>query len=140
VVETETVAVCVPARDLAHLPPLAGLIAVDDAFYSMVSRDYLPDPQHRGFAFHFRPGALDTDGQLDRICRALGVREDHIAGMTRVVNRLPALRVGHQALIERIDGLLGGGRLALTGNWFLGVSIEDCMTRSHSEAERLFGG
>jgi protoporphyrinogen/coproporphyrinogen III oxidase len=139
VAETETVVVCVPAQDLAHLPPLAGLIAVDDAFYSMVSRDYLPDPQHRGFAFHFRPGALDADGQLDRICRALGVREDHIAGLVRVINRLPALRVGHRALIERIDGLLAGGRLALTGNWFLGVSVEDCMTRSHTESERLFG-
>lgn len=139
VAETETVAVCVPARDLTHLPPLAGLIAVDDAFYSMVSRDYLPDPDYRGFAFHFRPGTLDAGGQLDRVCRALGVREDHIAGMARVVNRLPALRVGHRTLIERIDGLLAGGQLALTGNWFVGVSVEDCMTRSHSEAERLFG-
>ena len=54
----ETVALCVPAGELSHLPPLAGLIAVDDDFYSMVSRDYLPDERYRGFAFHFRHGAL----------------------------------------------------------------------------------
>lgn len=139
VAETETVAVCVTASDLAHLPPLAGLIAVDDAFYSMVSRDYLPDPRYRGFAFHFRPGVLSPEAQVDHICRALGVREDHIAGMARVVNRLPALRVGHEARVRRIDALLPETRLALTGNWFYGVSIEDCMTRSHQELERLFG-
>jgi len=28
----------------------------------------------------------------------------------------------------------------MTGNWFLGISIEDCLTRSHQECERLFPG
>jgi protoporphyrinogen/coproporphyrinogen III oxidase len=48
------------------------------------------------------------------------------------------LRAGHSELVERIDALLAGGRLAITGNWFLGVSIEDCLTRSRRELERLF--
>lgn len=140
VAEVESVALCVPAAHLAHLPPMAGLIAVDDAFYSMVSRDYLPDPDHRGFAFHFRPGALEPDAQVEHICRVLGVREDRIAGLARVINRLPALRVGHGERVGRIDGLLAGTRLAVTGNWFQGVSVEDCLTRSHQEFQRLFGG
>jgi protoporphyrinogen oxidase len=138
--EIETVALCVLAAELAHLPPLAGLIAVDDAFYSMVSRDYLPDEHYRGFAFHFRRGALDADAQVERICRALGIGPEQIAGFSRVANRLPVLRTGHQDLVEKIDATLAGGRLAITGNWFLGVSIEDCLTRSHQEYERLFAG
>lgn len=138
--EIETVALCVPAGELAHLPPLAGLIAVDDAFYSMVSRDYLPDERYRGFAFHFPRRALDEDGQLECICRALGIGADRIAGLSRVANRLPALQSGHGDLVQKIDSALAGGRLAITGNWFLGVSIEDCLTRSHGEYERLFAG
>jgi len=137
--ELESVAVCVPAEHLAHLPPLAGLIAVDDAFYSMVSRDYLADARFRGFTFHFRPAALSPDAQMERVCRALGVDPDRLAGVQRVTNRLPALRTGHGELAGRIDSALAGGRLAITGNWFLGVSIEDCLTRSRREAERLFG-
>jgi protoporphyrinogen oxidase len=139
VAELESVAVCAPADELSHLPPLAGLISVDDAFYSMVSRDYVPDQRYRGFAFHFRPGVLPPDAQAERICRALGIAEDKILGVERVSNRLPALRAGHPELAGRIDSALAGGRLAITGNWFLGVSIEDCLTRSRAEAQRLFG-
>lgn len=136
--EVESVALCVEARHLEHLPPLAGLIAVDDAFYSMVSRDYLVDPDYRGFAFHFRPGALGPQAQVERICKVLGIGEDRVGGIARVTNRLPALRAGHQELVRRIDGWLASGRLGITGNWFLGISIEDCLTRSHREFERLF--
>jgi len=139
VAKVDSLALCVLAEDLEHLPPLAGLIAVDDAFYSMVSRDYIRDERYRGFAFHFRAGALTPDEQLGRACRALGVDQDRIAGLHRVANRLPALRSGHEARVRRIDAALAGGRLAITGNWFLGVSIEDCLTRSDQEAERLFG-
>jgi protoporphyrinogen oxidase len=42
-------------------------------------------------------------------------------------------------LIGQLDRVLAGGKLAITGNWFLGVSIEDCVTRSRSEHERMFG-
>jgi hypothetical protein len=134
----ETLALCVPVEGVEHLPPLAGLISIDDAFYSMVSRDYLPDEQHRGFAFHFPQGAVDAAAQVQCICRVLGIHEEQILGLSRVSNRLPALRTGHSALVERIDALLAGGRFAITGNWFLGVSIEDCLTRSRRELERLF--
>lgn len=136
--EIETVALCVPVDDLAHLPALAGLIGVDDAFYSMVSRDYLPDLRYRGFAFHFRRGVLDPDAQVERVCRALGIDGERIAGLSRVTNRLPVLHTGHSELVSKIDAVLAGGRLAITGNWFLGVSIEDCLSRSHQECERLF--
>jgi protoporphyrinogen oxidase len=138
VAETESLAVCVPRDRLAHLPPMSGLIAVDDAFYSMVSRDYLEDADYRGFTFHFRPGVLCADAQLERACAALGIPEYAVAATRRVVNRLPALRDGHAERMARIDAALAGTRLALTGNWFYGVSIEDCLTRSRQEFERVF--
>jgi protoporphyrinogen/coproporphyrinogen III oxidase len=138
--EIETLVLAIAKRDLVdrRLPPLAGLISVDDDFFSAVSRDYRPDPLWRGFAFHFPPGVLGRDEQIKCACRALGVGTDQVAEAGQVQNRLPALRKGHADLVKRIDASLAGTRLALTGNWFLGVSIEDCLARSRSEVDRLF--
>ena len=136
--EIETLVLAFRNADL-ELPPIAGLIAVEDAFYSAVSRDFMPSAEYRGFALHFRPGALDPDAQLERACLALGVSPERVAAVGRVANRLPALRAGHRDLVQRLDADLAGGRLAVTGNWFLGVSIEDALTRTAAEMRRLFG-
>mgnify|MGYP001095169267 CR=1 FL=1 len=136
--EIESLVLSVSAQALGHLPPSAGLIAVDEAFNAMVSRDYLADGAYRGFSFHFRPGVLTPEDQEQRACAALGIAPAAIAGLARVHNRLPALRVGHGERVERIDTALAGTRLGITGNWFQGVSVEDCLTRSHQECERLF--
>ena len=136
--EIESLVLCVSAQALGHLPPSAGLIAVGEAFNAMVSRDYLADGAYRGFSFHFRPGALTPEDQQQRACAALGIAPVAIAGLARVHNRLPALRVGHGERVARIDTALAGTRLGITGNWFQGVSVEDCLTRSHQECERLF--
>ncbi|MCG6898230.1 MAG: FAD-dependent oxidoreductase [Thiocapsa sp.] len=135
--EIETLVLAFRAADLG-VKPIAGLIAVDDAFYSAVSRDFLADPSYRAFSFHFRPGVLDEQGQVERACIALGTTPRRIAAQARVHNRLPALRTGHAKRVGRLDQALSGTHLAVTGNWFLGVSIEDALTRSRSESDRLF--
>ncbi|AGA90874.1 protoporphyrinogen oxidase [Thioflavicoccus mobilis 8321] len=135
--EIDTLLLAFRSADL-DLPRLAGLISVDDAFYSAVSRDYLADPQYRGFAFHFRPGALDAGTQLTAACRALGADPIKVVEIAHVANRLPALRKGHQIVVDQLDADLAGGRLAVTGNWFYGVSLEDSLTRSRQEHARLF--
>ena len=134
----ESVGVALPKARLS-LPPLAGLIGRDEAFYSVVSRDTVPDPAYRGFTFHFRPGGLDEEGKLNRIAQVLNVPRaalgaDNVA--TRI-NQLPTLRVGHGERAEEVDRELAGTRLALTGNYFTGVAIEDCVTRSRQQFERL---
>ncbi len=136
--EIETLVLVFHTADL-DLLPLAGLIAVEDAFYSAVSRDFLPDETHRGFAFHFRPGVLDPEAQVTHACKVIGVGTDRIAGQAWIRNRLPALRQGHEDLVRRLDSALFGKRLGVTGNWFIGVSMEDALTRSRSESDRLFG-
>jgi protoporphyrinogen oxidase len=136
--EIETLVLVFERADL-DLPPIAGLIAVEDAFYSAVSRDFLPDERYRGFAFHFRPGTLTPEARIKRACESLGVAPERILAQAYVHNRLPALRQGHFALVERLDAALASTRLGVTGNWFLGVSMEDALTRSHGEHLRLFG-
>ena len=138
IAETETLVLVLRNADL-ELRPIAGLIAVEAPFYSAVARDFLPDPAYRGFAFHFRPGALDESAQLADACTALGVAPERVVAQSRVRNRLPALRYGHAELVSRIDAGLAGKRLSLTGNWFVGISMEDALTRSRTESDRLFG-
>ena len=136
--EIETLVLVFRAGELG-VKPIAGLIAVEDAFYSAVSRDFLPDPRYRGFAFHFRPGKLAADLQVERACLALGTTPRRVVAQARVHNRLPALRAGHAARVQRLDAALAGTGLGITGNWFLGVSIEDALTRSRVECDRRFG-
>ena len=127
------------ARERLAVPEIAGLISVDGPFLSAVSRDFLADPSYRGFAFHFPAGRLSEDERLAAACRALDADPAQAAAVAQVRNRLPALRKGHLDQVQAIDRALAGSRLAITGNWFLGVSMEDCATRSRSEHERLFG-
>ena len=134
----ESVGVALPA-DRVSLPLVAGLIGRNEAFYSVVSRDTAPDARHRGFTFHFRPGALDEEGKLNRIAQVLNVPRDTFGAenVATRINPLPALRVGHGDWVDAVDRALAGNRLALTGNYFTGVAIEDCVTRSRQEFERL---
>ncbi len=136
-VSIETLAVMVRRDELA-IEPLAGIIAPNDDFYSAVSRDYLDHPDYRGFSFHFKPGRLDRDGKIERIRQVLDIQGGQIQAIAEHANRLPALRVGHDQRVRDMDRLLDGSGLALTGNYFLGVSIEDCLARSATEFTRLF--
>jgi hypothetical protein len=138
VVEIESRSVLVAAEEM-ELEPIAGIISAQDDFYSVVSRDPVPDPRYRGFTFHFRPGRLNSEQKRDRICAVLGLAPEKIIAAADKQNRLPALRLGHKERIATVDQALVSLPLAVTGNWFLGVSIEDCLTRSAAECERLFG-
>ncbi len=134
----DSLAFWVPAQALS-LPPLAGLIAWEQDCYAIVSRDDLPHDRYRGFTLHFRADALSRDAQLATARAALGVQPEAIRDPVWIRNRLPALRVEQQAQVQRLTERLQGKPLAIVGNWFFGVSIEDCLMRSYEESLRLFG-
>jgi protoporphyrinogen oxidase len=98
----------------------------------------VPHETYRAFTFHFRPQGLDEKDRLRRICQVLGVDEKAIESHVSCIYRLPALRLGQQERVSWIDNTLQGRSLALTGNWFSGVSIEDSLIRSDQECQRLF--
>ena len=135
--EIDTVLLAFDKADLT-VPEIAGLISVDGAFLSAVSRDFLADDRYRGFAFHFPAGCLDETGRIAAACATLDIAPEKAIAIAHARNRLPSLRKGHQGVIKALDKALAGRRIAVTGNWFLGVSIEDCVTRSRDEHERLF--
>ncbi len=134
--EIETMAVVVPAEKV-HLPRLAGIIGVNDAFYSVVTRDPLPHSRLRGFTFHFRPHRLDAAAKRERICQVLGIDPGDIIAQREVPNRLPALEVPHVQTMDEVNRLIQDEPLFLTGNYFQGLSMGDCADRSTREALRL---
>lgn len=133
-VRVESVGVVVEKQAM-RLPLLGGIIGADQAFYSVVSRDTVDHPRYRGFTFHFKPGLLDQAGQDQVMAGVLGT-DRWLIRQTRS-NLLPAPKTGHPALIAEVDTRLAGQPVLLTGNYFLGVSIEDCVSRSRSEFERI---
>jgi len=135
-VEIESVAVVV-SKQVLQLEPMAGVIAADGDFYSAVSRDFVDHPHLRGFTFHFKPGLLNDEQKISRICDVLGIQAADLLYVFNKTNRLPAPEPGHHRLIEELDTLLAGKSLALVGNYFKGVAVEDCLERVEKEFSRL---
>lgn len=124
-------------KEAVSISPVSGLIPVNDIFYSVVSRDTVPDDHFRGFTFHFKPGLLTRKAKLERIARVLGLRVVQLEFIAEKENYIPSLRVGHSEIIANVDRLLEGKPLFLAGNYFRGVAIEDCVSRSLREFQRL---
>lgn len=135
-VEIESVGIVVKKEDIA-LEPVAGIIAADGDFYSSVSRDIVDHPHYRGMTFHFKPGLLDQGQKIERICNLLEIDASRLQRVFYKTNRLPSPDMGHAAVIARVDELLTGKPLALVGNYFEGVAVEDCLTRVENEFKRL---
>ncbi|MBT3223811.1 MAG: NAD(P)-binding protein [Proteobacteria bacterium] len=130
----ETLGVVVESSKL-DLERVAGIVPVDDCFFSAVSRDTVPGG-YRGFAFHFRPG-VRREAKLGRVADILGL--DDFVEVAENEVALPSPVLGHQDITRRLDELLVGKGLYLTGNYFAGLAIEDCVQRSRQEVERLNG-
>jgi UDP-galactopyranose mutase len=126
-------------RQKAWMPECAFLVPVDDLFFSCVTRDPFPDPEHRAFAFHFRPG-LAREARLERALEVLRVKPADLLHVAERRWTLPSPALGHGAIVADLDHHLAGARLALTGNYFDGLAIEDCVARSFSEWARVAGG
>lgn len=120
----ETQAAVLPAAKV-RLPPVAGLIGADDAFYSAVSRDYLPHPSLRGFAFHFKPGALNGEAKRQRIAAVLGCTPGDFLHETETLNRLPALTPASLRLAAELRERLAPTPVRLAGNYLNGLSLGD---------------
>ncbi|MEI6639859.1 MAG: FAD-dependent oxidoreductase [Chlorobium sp.] len=136
--EVDSIGVIV-RKEHVKLKPVAAIISPNDLFYSIVSRDTVPDDNYRGFSFHFKPG-LDDKAKRARITEVLGVSFAKIEHTVSKINTVPSLRMGHHQWLDKSNAMLKGKKnLLITGNYFGGMAIEDCVSRSKSEFERLKG-
>lgn len=135
----ESFGVVVPKAEV-ELKPFAGLVPLNDSFFSVVSRDTVPDEKFRGFTFHFKPDVLSREEKKVKACEVLGISADSVVQSFEKLNIVPSLRLGHYDLVNKIEELLKGKPLYITGNYFAGLSIEDCVSKSKFEVERMLGG
>jgi protoporphyrinogen/coproporphyrinogen III oxidase len=134
-VEVESAGTVLP-RERCWMPECAFVVPVDDVFFSCVTRDPFPDPERRAFAFHFRPG-LSLEERREKMRDVLRVPPDAEGEIAEWRHVLPSPAVGHGAIVAAIDRELAGKRLALSGNYFGGLAIEDCVLRSNAEWDRV---
>jgi protoporphyrinogen/coproporphyrinogen III oxidase len=131
----ESLGVVLP-RARCWMPECAFVVPVDDLFFSAVTRDPFPDPERRAFAFHFRPG-VSREQKLARMAEVLRVSREELGEPLEQRLTLPSPALGHDAIVRDLDAALAGGKLALTGNYFAGLAIEDCVLRSKAEWARI---
>jgi UDP-galactopyranose mutase len=137
-VVVDSVGVVLP-RERCWMPEIAFLVPVDDVFHSAVTRDPFPDPSRRAFAFHFKAG-LSRDDRVKRITEVLKVSRADLGDVVEQRLVLPSPALGHDRIVADADRCLAGGNLAVTGNFFAGLAVEDCVVRSFEEWERVSGG
>jgi UDP-galactopyranose mutase len=123
-------------RERCWMPECAFVVPVDDLFHSAVTRDPFPDPSRRAFAFHFKPG-VSREAKLARMSEVLKVPQAELGPIDEQRLVLPSPALGHAGLVAEIDRCLAGGMLAVTGNFFAGLAIEDCVLRSNEEWARV---
>lgn len=134
--QVDSLGFAVRAEKVAPLPVSTFLVPRDDVFHSVVTRDPVPDATWRGFAFHFRPG-LDQAARLARAARLLRLAPSDLEDVAEQRSVLPSPVLGHEQVVSEVDRLTAGGKLRLTGNWFAGLSLEDCVDRSRQEWARV---
>jgi UDP-galactopyranose mutase len=105
-------------------------------FWSAVTRDPFPHEKLRSFAFHFKPG-FSMEEKLKRMQEILKVPLEEFDDPVVGKRRIPVPAIGHDGIVSSLDSRLAEGRLALTGNYFQGLAIEDCVQRSFAEWERI---
>ncbi len=135
-VNVESIGVVIESSHLS-LEPMAGAIACDDVFFSIVSRDVIPHETLRGFTFHFAPNLLSHEEKICRIASLFKISQDNIKSTDEARHILPSFRIEHNEWLAEVDQLLDQTDLLLTGNYFCGMSIEDCLSRSKHQASRL---
>ena len=125
----------VVAKGAARLPELAFVVPTDDVFWSAVTRDPVPDGKRRAFTFHLKAG-VSRDAAMARIREVLGTDEFERVDERRTV--LPSPARDHAKAVAAIDRAAAATPgLAVTGNYFAGMAVEDCVARSKAEWARV---
>lgn len=120
-------------------PLLGGLVGIDYPFYSAVSMDVATgnDKNIRAFAFHFKCPCPSLEEQKAVVGKALGCDPAHFLKVFERTSCLPGFRADHLQIAQQLTDVIKNEPLYLTGNYFKGMALEDCVERSFEEFQRL---
>lgn len=126
----------VVAKEKLEIKTVAGIIPTSDEFLSAVSRDLVEDEKYRSFTFHFEGDSKNEEEHLDFICHVLKIKESDILEKVSAKHILPSLRLSHLEMDKQVEAVQKNKNLYVVGNYFYGLSLEDCVNRSWDEAQR----
>ena len=130
---TESFGVIVEKDSISFLKEIAGIVPMNDDFFSVVARDAVSHLLYRGFTFHFGEGRYSLEEQLDTVCKVLAIDKNQIIEYSTTRHVLPSLRMKD---VNVADSINAHRNAYFLGNYFFGLSLEDCVHRSLVEYER----
>lgn len=133
--ESRAVSFCVQ-KENAAVRPFNYIIARDVNFTAAVSRDAVPCRKYRGATFHFKPGTDSANDEAE-IKKVYTLAKDEKLNPVKSVFKLPQLGTFHYEWRKKLEGQLDKiDNFYLLGNFFDGMSLEDCAIRGKKEAIR----
>lgn len=123
-------------KDLLHFEPVAGIIPLSENFYSAVSRDSVEHATLRAFSFHYK-GHQKVAQMIHIACKVLGIHDENIEESVFTSHILPSPQIQHLNMSEQVEKIRHHESIYILGNYFYGLSIEDCIHRSFDEYDRL---
>lgn len=120
-------------KEKMALQKVAGIIPLSDDFFSAVSRDTIEDDIWRSFTFHFPASQVSMAERLETISSVLGTQDGHFSQTETYRHILPAVRLTDLNLDDALKRQLHGTGIHVIGNYFEGMSLEDCVRRSLQE-------
>ncbi|WP_440682065.1 NAD(P)-binding protein [Cysteiniphilum halobium] len=123
---------------IKHIKPINGLIGIKQDFFSMVTRDTLTHEKYRGMTVHFKNTDTPYQQLIDMFLSKLNIPKDALIDIKHKDNNLPCYQSQHQDFIDGLNNeLIKDNSLALTGNYFTRLAVEDCVKRSFDEVKRI---
>ncbi|MDR0814811.1 MAG: FAD-dependent oxidoreductase [Bacteroidales bacterium] len=136
VFHSESMSIVAPAKTLT-IERMAGIIPLSDEFFSAVSRDLTEHPDLRCFTFHFAQSEKTDSEKREIACRTLNIQPSDVTGQHLTTHILPSLRIRHLNMTAQVADKKKNDSIYLLGNYFKGLSLEDCVQRSMEEAKRF---
>lgn len=126
----------VVSKEKIDLQAVAGIISLSEEFHSAVSRDLIEDPKLRSFTFHFEKGEKTDQEKMEIVCKVLKITKEDVLDSILVNHVLPSLRIEHLNMADQVKSLRTDSNIYILGNYFYGLSLEDCVNRSVDEFAR----
>lgn len=119
-----------------NLKKIAGIINTGDLFLSAVTGDLSGSMDLRSLTFHFSEEQT-YEMRLEIICKVLGIDTKDILDIQQTSHVLPSITVADVDVVSSVKELLPKEKgVYLLGNYFYGLSLEDCVYRSTEESVR----
>lgn len=134
-IESRTV---VLPKEKLNFDPVSFIIPLQGPCFSMVTRDVMTHDNMRGFAFHFEENHIGKEEQ-EKFMTELLCLDSLDAETVEAKHKLPLIKIGHTERMAKIKHLAEETGIYITGNYFNGLSLEDCVERSKQEFERYVG-